>query len=91
MPMLVEVCYASESVQFLQAVEVLEQCCVREAIWRSGVLEQFPEIDLKQQKLGIFSKIVQLDDQLQPGDRIEIYRPLKIDPKQARRLRATSR
>ena len=58
------------------------------AIHRSGILEHFPEIDLAVNKVGIFSKIQKLDYILQDGDRIEIYRPLKADPKEARRQRA---
>ena len=46
------------------------------------------EIDLTKNKIGIFSKFIQPDTLVQPKDRIEIYRPLIIDPKDARRLRA---
>ena len=48
----------------------------------------YPEINLNENKVGIFSKQRELQDVVQAGDRIEIYRPLLIDPKAARRLRA---
>ena len=54
----------------------------------SGILKEFPEINLQQQRVGIFSEFVELDAMLHDGDRIEIYRPLFIDPKQRRKLRA---
>ena len=62
--------------------------CVEEAIQASNVLEQFPEIDLKATKVGIWSRVVKLRDTLTDGDRIEIYRPLIADPKEIRKRRA---
>ncbi len=61
---------------------------VGELIERSGVCDQFPEIDLAINKTGIWSKLCSLEDEPEPGDRVEIYRPLKVDPKEARRKRA---
>jgi hypothetical protein len=61
---------------------------VAEAIERSGIIERFPEIDLAKNKVGIFGKLAKLDKVLQPGDRVEIYRPLIADPKEARKKRA---
>ena len=65
-------------------------CCAAptEAITASGLLKQFPDIDLRRAKVGIFSKLSRLDTVLNDGDRVEIYRPLEVDPKQARRRRA---
>jgi putative ubiquitin-RnfH superfamily antitoxin RatB of RatAB toxin-antitoxin module len=54
---------------------------IQDAIERSGILKQFPEINLEQQKVGIFSKISKLDTVLNDGDRVEIYRPITCDPK----------
>lgn len=48
---------------------------------RSGILEQFPEINLEQQKVGIYGKVSKLDAVLNDGDRVEIYRPITCDPK----------
>ncbi len=74
--------------QTLKTLEVSSGCTVKEAIILSGIMDQFPEIDLTKNKIGIFSKFIQPDTLVQPKDRIEIYRPLIIDPKDARRLRA---
>lgn len=86
--MQIEVAYALPQVQVLQKLNVPSGCTVEQAIRCCGILQQFPEIDLAKNKLGIFGKITQLQTVLQPHDRIEIYRPLIIDPKEARRLRA---
>jgi putative ubiquitin-RnfH superfamily antitoxin RatB of RatAB toxin-antitoxin module len=61
---------------------------VEDAIRASGVLEAFPEIDLARNKVGIFSKLVKLDEKVRDRDRVEIYRPLIADPKEVRRKRA---
>ena len=85
---MVEVAYARKDVQRIIVVEVNEGSTIETAIDRSGILELFPEIDLMKQKVGIFSKLKKLSDLVVEGDRIEIYRPLIIDPKEARRNRA---
>lgn len=61
---------------------------VRDAIARSGVLKQYPEIDLSTNRVGIFGRLCTLDSIPLPGDQIEIYRPLVADPKSVRRKRA---
>ncbi len=86
----VEVAYARPDRQLILAVDVPAAATVEEAIRASGILEEFPEIDLSTSKVGIFSKITRLDAQLRPRDRIEIYRPLIADPKAARRRRAAA-
>jgi hypothetical protein len=84
----VEVAYANPAKQVLLTVEVAAGCTVLQAITQSNILSQFPEINLTQNKVGIFSKIVALDTFVQPADRIEIYHALLIDPKAARLKRA---
>lgn len=84
----VEVAYAREDEQALLAVEAGQGLTVREAIDRSGILKRFPEIDLGVNKVGIFGKLVKLDQVLANGDRVEIYRPLIADPKESRKKRA---
>ncbi|MGE3920445.1 MAG: RnfH family protein [Gammaproteobacteria bacterium] len=84
---LVEVVYATDSKQVIKSLLLASQSTVLEAIEQSGLLQTFPEIDLSKVKIGIFSKAVTLQTLLSEGDRVEIYRPLKIDPKQARRAR----
>lgn len=61
---------------------------VRDAVEHSRLLRKFPEIDPQQCQLGIFGRRIQPDAVLRDGDRVEIYRALRIDPKEARRLRA---
>ena len=84
----VEVVYALPDKQYILPLLVKEGVCAREAIERSGILKRFPEINLEQQKIGLFSRIIDLDYEVKPGDRIEIYRPLIADPKEIRRQRA---
>jgi len=86
----IEVVYAAVDRQVLRALSVPEGATVREAVLKSGIGEEFPELDLSECPLGIFGKVV-ADPQvrlIQAGDRIEIYRPLLADPKEVRRLRA---
>ncbi len=61
---------------------------VEQVIKASGILQKNSDIDITQQAVGIYNKIVALQAPVTAGDRIEIYRPLVIDPKQARRIRA---
>ena len=84
----VEVIYALPDAQPLMHVQVPEGTTVEAAIRASGVLEAFPEIDLGKNKVGIFSKLVKLDEVVRDKDRVEIYRPLIADPKEVRRKRA---
>jgi hypothetical protein len=84
----IEIVYALPQQQILLPLSVDAGTTVEAAIRRSGVLEQFPEIDLASNKVGIFSKLVKLDEMLRDKDRVEIYRPLIADPKEVRRQRA---
>ena len=83
----IEVCYALPREQTLIEVELPQGATVREAIDASGVLARHPEIDLANQKVGVFGKLKPLDTVLADHDRIEIYRPLIVDPKAARLAR----
>ncbi len=84
----VEVAYARPNSQKIIAIEVEDGCTIETVIQRSGILSLYPEIDLEKQKVGVFSKSRNLTDLVNDGDRIEIYRSLIIDPKEARRARA---
>ena len=84
----VEVVYALPGAQPLLQVQLAEGATVSDAIRASGVLENFPDIDLAKNKVGIFSKLVKLDEVVRDKDRVEIYRPLIADPKEVRRKRA---
>lgn len=84
----VEVAYALPDEQCLLTVEVPWNSTIVFAVQKSGILQRFPQIDLQRQTVGVFGKIQALSDIVQAGDRIEIYRALQIDPKEARRQRA---
>ena len=79
--MKVGIAYALPKRQIWLTVEVPEGATIREAIDSSGILAQFPDIDLEHQKVGVFGKVAALDSKLEDGDRVEIYRPLIADPK----------
>jgi Uncharacterized protein conserved in bacteria len=68
-------------------LEVPEGSTIAEAIELSGVLTQYPEIDLESQKVGIFGKLAKLDAPVKEGDRVEIYRKITADPAQVQRRR----
>ena len=86
----IEVVYAAEDRQVLLAVTVPAGTSLRAAVQASGIAAQFPGLGVADCPLGIFGKVVADADAqaVQPGDRIEIYRPLLADPKEVRRLRA---
>ena len=89
--MRVEVVYATTARQIVKALILPAGSNVEAAIRASGLLEEFPEIDLGVNRAGIFGEIVGLDESLEGGERVEIYRPLIVDPKAARRLRAEAK
>lgn len=86
----VEVAYALPERQQIVALQVEEGCTLLEAVRRSQITQMFPEINLAEAKMGIFGKVVPKPGEtvLSEGDRVEIYRPLIIDPKQVRKQRA---
>jgi putative ubiquitin-RnfH superfamily antitoxin RatB of RatAB toxin-antitoxin module len=84
----IEVAYAKPQEQIILSLTLKQGISITEAIEQSGILQQFPEIDLKQNKVGIFSKVCKKDYMLRDKDRIEIYRPLIVDPKAKRKQRA---
>ncbi|MEG3134612.1 RnfH family protein [Rouxiella sp. T17] len=84
----VEVVYALPERQYLKTVRLPKGSSVEQAIQASGLLEMRREIDLKINKVGIYSRPVKLSDEVSDGDRVEIYRPLIADPKELRRIRA---
>ncbi len=84
----VEVAYALPERQELVSLTIPAGTSVREAIKRSGLASVFPEIDPATCAVGVFGRAVEEDYLPAAGDRLEIYRPLRMDPKQARRARA---
>ncbi|MCU7918345.1 MAG: RnfH family protein [Candidatus Thiodiazotropha sp. (ex Dulcina madagascariensis)] len=83
-----EVAYGKMDEQALLVVDSDTPLTARQAIETSGILQRFPEIDMDANKIGIFGKAAKLDVLLVEGDRVEIYRPLIADPKEARKRRA---
>jgi putative ubiquitin-RnfH superfamily antitoxin RatB of RatAB toxin-antitoxin module len=91
MTLRVTVAYASAERQALYAVQLEDGATVRDAIEQSTVVADFPEIDLTRHRVGIYGKLVALNDRLQDRDRVEILRPLVVDAKEARRRRAVKK
>jgi len=89
--MRIEVAYAKPCGQVVLKLDLADGSTAEEAIIESGILQHFPEIDLANNKVGIFGKLCKLDQALRAGDRVEIYRPLLVDPKEMRRTRAAKR
>jgi len=87
----IEVAYALVDKQVILTEKVAPETTIEEAIHLSGVLEQFPEINLTENKVGVFGKLKKLDSNLLENDRIEIYRALIADPKESRRKRAAKK
>ena len=84
----IEVVYALRDRQKVVSVQLAAGATVRDAVERSGLQAEFPEIDLAVNKFGIWNKLAKLDAALRDKDRVEIYRPLIADPKEVRRQRA---
>lgn len=84
----IEVVYGNPTKQELMALTVPKGTNVEQAIESSGILTLFPEIDLLENKVGIWNHTVKLTTEVNDLDRIEIYRPLIADPKEVRKRRA---
>ena len=88
---MIEVAYALPEEQVIISIKVPTKSDVKQAIEKSGIQKKFPSIDLSNNKVGIFGKKTTLDHPLKDRDRIEIYRPLILDPKDMRRKRAAKK
>ena len=86
----VEVVYALPQRSWSIPVTLTDGSTLQQAITLSGILEQCPEIALERNRVGIYGKLQGLDTVLRAGDRVEIYRSLRIDPKEARRKRVAA-
>lgn len=84
----VEVAYALPAKQWLLKVDLPQGSTVRDAVERSGLAEQVPGLDLQALTVGVWNKAASWDQPLRAGDRVELYRELIADPKEARRKRA---
>ncbi len=83
----VTVCYARPDSVFLKTLDVPEGTTIAAAIVGSGLQQAFPEVDPSTMRVGIYGKLKTPETLLREGDRVEVYRPLTADPKQARRRR----
>ena len=86
--MRVEVVFALADRQVLQAVDLPDGATVAEAVDASAIARQFPGLDCGELQAGIWGKPVDRACAVRDGDRVELYRPLEMDPREARRLRA---
>lgn len=86
--MRIEVAYARADRQWLLALEVEQGVTAHAALQASGLLAECPELQAGEPVLGVWSRRVAPDTVLEAGDRLEVYRPLRADPKTARRQRA---
>ncbi len=86
--MRIQVIYALPQIQYQVELELPAGSTASNALERSGLLRRYPQIDLKTHRLGVLGRRVKPDFILREGQRLEIYRPLVRDPKQARRERA---
>jgi putative ubiquitin-RnfH superfamily antitoxin RatB of RatAB toxin-antitoxin module len=84
----VDVVYANADRQILRRIELVEGSTVMQAIHASGIVAMLPHAAVDPDRLGIFSRKVSAQHVVQAGDRIEIYRPLALNPMEARRRRA---
>lgn len=87
----IEVAYALPRRQRVVGLRVAIGTTVAQALMRADLAREFPEIDPARAQCGIYGRRVALDHELRDGDRVEIYRPLIVDPKSLRRARAGER
>lgn len=85
----IQVCYASDALQFLRALQVPVGTTLEQAVALSGLAAELPGVDVSALETGIYAKKKPRDTILREHDRIELYRPLIADPKHARRRRKT--
>lgn len=89
--MIVTVVYASADARHVLHVELESGATIEQAIDASGLLLLAPELRRGALDVGIWNRVARLDAVVRAGDRIEVYRPLTVDPKEARRIRADVR
>ena len=86
--MRVEVVFALPDRQSLETVTVDDGASVADALRLSGIEERFPDVSFDELQVGSWGKPVERTQALRDGDRVEVYRPLEMDPREARRLKA---
>ncbi len=89
--MIVTVVYARPDVRYVLRVELEPGATIGQAIEASGLLSLEPELRDRALDVGVWNRVAGVDAIVSEGDRIEVYRPLTVDPKEARRIRAEIR
>jgi putative ubiquitin-RnfH superfamily antitoxin RatB of RatAB toxin-antitoxin module len=84
----IEVVYGTPERQEIIALEIPENTTIEQAVLLSGIIEEFPEIDLSINNVGVWNRAAKLQSIVNDLDRIEVYRPLLADPKEVRKRRA---
>jgi putative ubiquitin-RnfH superfamily antitoxin RatB of RatAB toxin-antitoxin module len=87
-PLRVSVVYALPERQIVVELRVEQGCTVEQAVNRSGLLVRFPEIARGSLQCAVYNRPVPLEHRLEDGDRVELLRPLLVDPKESRRQAA---
>ena len=87
----IEVVCAWRDRQEIVHVGLEEGATALDALRASGLLQRYPEIDSGEPTLGIFGQRILPATPLKQGDRVEVYRPLKLDPKEARRAKVSAK
>jgi putative ubiquitin-RnfH superfamily antitoxin RatB of RatAB toxin-antitoxin module len=87
-PLQIEIAYAEPQRAVIKSLRLAAGACVADALRLAALDPDFSAVDLATSAIGIFGKLTRGDQLLRQGDRIEIYRPLSADPKEARRARA---
>jgi hypothetical protein len=89
--MRVSVAIALERRQEVIEVEVAKGATVADAIAAARIAQRFPELEVERLEVGVWSRVASRATRLREGDRVELYRALKADPKSMRRARARLR
>ncbi len=87
----IEVVYAMPEEQLVIPLMVELPITIEEAIHQSGIFEKVPDMECRDEMVGIFGQALTLGHPVRAGDRIEIYRPLPVSPTEARKIRAAAR
>jgi putative ubiquitin-RnfH superfamily antitoxin RatB of RatAB toxin-antitoxin module len=86
----VEVVYALPERQRVVTLDYVEGMTAGDAVRLSRLAAEFPELAARQPKIGVYGEVVAETRVLRPGDRVEIYRELTVDPREGRRRRAAA-
>lgn len=81
-------CAGADGTVHVLELAVPDGATVEDVIRKSDILRRCADVDLAAVDIGVFNRIRSLSDRVENGDRVEIYRPLRADPKDARRRRA---